>query len=487
MWRARNVRTVGDRGYLVYMVLMLVLVAVAPVARAVWLSATGTEGVALFTSAAAPGVTVFVVAGLWAGALLLGRDRGPALLPPFLTHALAASALPRSDAFLSPVIRAGALVTVLTSLVAGVVAGSLLSQGLADPLSAGIFTMVGAMVGIITTLAWLAGQAFPRAAVPVALGVLAAGAVTALVPVLQQFTPWGWVGITYPREGSAHVLVALFAVTAVLVAAVPALMDRLGHAELAAQAARWDSATVHAAGMDFTAATALYQRRPHHGRRLRAVRPMGRLSVTFLIRDLVGATRTPGRFIVGVLALVGAGVLITFAFAPVTPGWLLGAAAGLVVFAGLGPLTDGLRHAASVASDFPLYGISDEHLLANHLLFPAGIIVIVLLIVVVVCSVIAGIGATAPILSSLMLGMLTLVSRVNNALKGPLPPVLLAPIPTPMGDVGAAVRMAWAMDALLLAAATGASVALLFQAPALLIGVTAILLGVGISRWRHRR
>lgn len=85
-----------------------------------------------------------------------------------------------------------------------------------------------------------------------------------------------------------------------------------------------------------------------------------------------------------------------------------------------------------------------------------------------------------------MLGMLALIARVSNALKGPLPPALLTPIPTPMGDVGAAIRMTWALDALLLAALARASAALAFQAPALLIGVTATLLGVGINRWRHR-
>lgn len=58
IWRARNVRTLGDRGFLVYMAFMVALVTVVPVARAVWLSASSAEGVALFASPAAPGVTV---------------------------------------------------------------------------------------------------------------------------------------------------------------------------------------------------------------------------------------------------------------------------------------------------------------------------------------------------------------------------------------------------------------------------------------------
>ncbi|KRC61353.1 hypothetical protein ASE14_10705 [Agromyces sp. Root81] len=486
IWRARNVRTVGDRGFLIYMVLMVALVTVAPLARAVWLSAASEEGVALFASPAAPGVTMLIVAGLWSGGLLLGRDRGPALHPPFLTHALAASDLPRSDTFRGPVLRAGVLVTTMTTLVAGLVAGSLVHHGLSEPLSGAVFTAAGAMVGVITTVAWLVGQAFPRAAMPVALGVLALGVTTAAIPLMQPFTPWGWVGLAYPGSGTSHIVVALAALTASLAAVVPVLMNRLDLTALAVQSARWDAAAAHTTGMDFNMAAALYQGRPHRGRGTRAIRPRNRLAWTFLIRDAVGSTRTPGRLIVGVAALAASGVLITLAFAPATPGWLLGAAAGLIVFAGIGPLSDGIRHAASVAGDFPLYGISDEHLLANHALFPLAVVVLVLLAAVIVCSILTGIAVAAPLASAFVLGLLTLVARVSNALKGPLPPVLLTPIPTPMGDLSAAVRMTWALDGLLLAALAGASAALAFEVPLLFIGVAVTLITVGINRWRHR-
>ncbi|MEF3403732.1 hypothetical protein [Agromyces sp. CCNWLW203] len=486
IWRARDVRTAGDRGFLVYMVLMVALVTVAPLARAVWLSATSAEGVALFASPAAPGATMLVVSSMWTGALLLGRDRGPALRPPFPTHALAVSDLPRSSAFRGPVLRAGGLVTATTTLVAGLVAGSLAMSGLSEPLSVAVFAAVGAMVGVITTVAWLAGQAFPRAAVPVALGVLAVGVTTAVVPVIQPFTPSGWVGLAYPGTSSSHTLIALAALTATLVAAVPVLMNRLDIAVLTAQAARWDSATAHVTSMDFTTAAALYRRRPYTGRRSRAVRPMSGLAWTFLIRDAIGAARTPGRLVVGVVALTASGVLITLAFAPGSPGWLLGAAAGLIAFAGLGPVTDGIRHAASVAGDFPLYGISDERLLANHALFPLVVLVIVLLAAAVVCSILTGIPAASPLASALALGLLALFTQVGNALKGPLPPELLTPIPTPMGDLGAAVRMTWAVDGVLLAASAGASAALAFESPLLLTGVAVTVVIVGINRWRHR-
>jgi hypothetical protein len=213
---------------------------------------------------------------------------------------------------------------------------------------------------------------------------------------------------------------------------------------------------------------------------------MDRLSVTFFIRDAIGATRTPGRLIAGILALTCAGALIVLAFAPATPSLLLGAVAGVILFTGLGPLTDGLRHAAYVASDLPLYGISDAHLLTNHLLFPLTITAIVLVTAVAICAAVTGIAVIPPLLSALTLALLSLVARVSNALKGPLQPALLAPIPTPMGDLGAAIRLIWALDAVLVAAIAGVSATLILQTPVLLVGITSAMLAVAVHRWRRR-
>lgn len=487
LWRARTAGTTSDRAFAVYLLLMLALVTMIPVGRAVWLSAASPEGLALLSDAAAPEVTSLVVAALWAGALFLGSTRGPVVLPPLLTHALAVSDLPRFTAFRSPLLRSGAIITTVCAVAAGVIATSLASHGLADVAGVARFIVVGAIVGAISTVLWLVGQAFPRASVGGALGIVAIGWLGTIAPSVLEYAPWGWAGPSYPTEEAGPSFVALAALVLSLVALVPTLMNRLGFDALTAQAARWDSATAHATGLDFSSAMTIYQARPHAGRDIRAVRPSSHLAWTFVVRDAIGALRTPGRLIAGVLALVAAGALVVTAFAPGMPGWLLGSVAGLVVFAGLGPLTEGIRHAASAVADFPLYGIGDERLIAQHTLFPLAVTVIVIVGTVAVCSALMGVGAGAPILSALVIGLMTIVARVNNALKGGLPAVLLTPVPTAIGDPMAAVRMLWALDAIVLSAIGGASAVLLFEAPIFGLSVGAAVIATGISRWRGRR
>lgn len=289
----------------------------------------------------------------------------------------------------------------------------------------------------------------------------------------------------YPVATATGSLAPLLALTAVAVAAVPALMNSLTVTQLVSQASRWESATSYATGMDLAAATTVYQAAPTVGRHLRAVKPALRRPLAFLLRDAVGAARTPVRLAAAVLALVAAATLLMLSLAPESPNWALGAVAGVILFAGLGPLTDGVRHAANVASDLPLYGISDERLLAHHTLFPTLATITVLVLTTVICSLLIG-HAIPGVLGSLALGILAITARIGNALKGPLPPALLTPIPTPMGDLGAAVRLTWALDGALLTALAGASAVLAFQSPLLLVSVGAALTGLTIHRWRHR-
>lgn len=484
IWNARN--SAGrDRAFAVYMAFMVALVAVVPVARAVWMGATSPAGLALFADAAAPVVASLLVAMLWAGALLVGRVRGPALLAPFLTHTLAMSDLRGTDIFLRPMLRATALIATTTTTVAVTVGASLAQHGIVRILDVALFGVGGALVGAVTAALWLTGQAFPRAAGAAALSILILAFVAFATPALHVVLPWAWVG--YPTQMRAPMMAALAALTVALLAAVPPLLNRLRHATLMAQSLRWDALVTHATGMDFASAVTMYQPHPRIGRRWRAVRPGRTLSATFFVRDAIGAARTPGRLAIGVGALAASGMLLTLALTPGAPAWLLGAVAGVIAFGGLGPLTDGLRHAASMAADFSPYGVSDRTLVAYHLLFPLVVTVAVLLAAVGVAAVLMAVPPGTVVLSALLLGLFVLGIRVNSAIKGPLPTVLLAPMPTPMGDSMAAVRLVWALDAIMLAALLGTAVASLFTMPLFFAGIAVAIVGTAPIRWQRRR
>lgn len=474
---------------------MVGTVAVAPIARMIWLAITRPSVISALASPVAPAFAALVVALFWAGALLFGRDRGPALHPPVLTHVLASSALSRADAFRGPVLRAGAAVTVLSTVATATVGFSLWSSSLATLGSVAVFAGAGAAVGIIGTVAWLAGQAFPRAATVLASGIVALSTLGVFAPQVLAASPWGWVGASYPAAAGAAdfgqllglgQLAGIFALTCLLVAAAPSMLNRLRQTELFTQALHWELAVLRTGVMDFEAAAGTYRQSPRLGRSIRAVRPALPAPLRFLVSDAIGAARRPMRLASGVLALVAAGVLVCIALSldGGSAALLLAAAAGLIAYLGLGPLTDGLRYAANVAADYPLFGISDERLLAGHTLFPLAAIIVVLLIAAAATSLLVGLSLTMPLAAALSLGLTTLILRIAVALKGPLPPAFLTPIPTPAGDLAVVLQLTWAFDGVLLS--TGAGAALFAHLPVLLAGIAFIGAGLSISRWRNR-
>lgn len=485
IWRARHVRDLRDRAYLVYVTLMVALVTIVPLVRVVSVSMTSTDGITLLTSSDAPSITMLATAGIWASSLLLGRVHGPALRPPFLSYALASSNVSRAASFRGPFLLSMATMVTLTTMVGILIGASLVSAGHSPLSDALMFVLASTCVGVISAIAWLVGQAMPRTAAVLAPTVFALGVVTNAIPAIQPFTPWGWVGFAYPVATATGSLAPLLTAAMIAVAAVPTLLNRLTLTLLISQAVRWETATSYASAMELADATTVYQARPGTGRYLRAVKPTLPRPLMFVLRDAVGALRTPVRLFAAVLALAAAATLLTFGTASESPAWALGAAAGVILFAGLGPLTDGIRHAASVASDLPLYGISDGRLLAQHTLFPVLVAITVLAFTSVICSLFIG-HAMPAMVGSLPLGILAITARIGNALKGPLPPALLTPIPTPIGDLGAAARLTWALDGVVLTALAGASAALVLQSPLLLVAVAVALTGLTIHRWLHR-
>jgi len=133
------------------------LVTVVPLGRAVSLAASSPQGVALLTTPDASSAVAALVAGLWASFLLLGRVRGPALRPPFPTHALASSDLLRTTSFRGPFLRSAALVVASTAAVGVLIGTSLMTVGRSGPGEALLFVLACVCVGIVSAVAWLAG------------------------------------------------------------------------------------------------------------------------------------------------------------------------------------------------------------------------------------------------------------------------------------------------------------------------------------------
>lgn len=480
IWRGRAPVSNADRAYAVYLGVLVLLVTVVPTARALWLAVTDSELAGALASADAPAVTSLGVALLWALALLVGRERGPAVLPPFLAFTFGTSDLSRSRAFRRPALLAGILITASAAAVAGSIGAVLVVRGDADLRSAVIFAVAGASIGAIAATGLLLGQAFPRTALAVAAVLITVGSVTSAVPSLLELTPWGWVALCYPSGGAPAASAGVLALAVGSVCFWPALMNRLTLAALLSHSIRWESAVAHATTVELGTAAAVYRGRPYAARRVRATRGSRMLWLTFLQRDAIGAVRTPGRLVLGVAAVAAAMILLAWGSGS---GWAVGAAAGVLLLAGVGPFSDGVRHAASVASDLPLYGVGDGHLLALHSVFP---VTVTLLVVLAAATVVATAGASLSALPTVIgLAALAVVLRISAALKGPLPPVLLSPIPTPMGDLGAAARVMWALDALILAALAGAAAA--SGASLALAAVVTIALGTCIHRWLRRR
>jgi hypothetical protein len=347
-----------------------------------------------------------------------------------------------------------------------------------------VFVVASLGVGLVAGSAWLVGQIFPRSALPAGVLLAAVGSVSAFVSPVTPLPLWGWAAAAYPSEGSLIAAVSLLVFGVLVLGVAVARMERLRRPDLEAQAQRWDTAQVFASTFDLGAASAVYQARPRLFRTMHAVRRVRSHVVRFFLRDALGAVRTPLRATMGAASLTAAGIIIGWGLTP-TVFW--GAAAGVLVYLGMGPVSDGLRHAVAMSADLPLYGISDRLLVACHTTFPGFCAVFL----VGVGSIVAGMAdgnsvAGVQLISSVVATVtLSITVRVVTSLKGPMPIALLAPVSTPMGDVGAVTRLLWLFDGLLLAALSGllcvtgawllASVELLF---------VAFLM---VRRWTRRR
>lgn len=214
-------------------------------------------------------------------------------------------------------------------------------------------------------------------------------------------------------------------------------------------------------------------------------------------RDLLGIARTPARTLAALLGMFGAVCLavlstVSLASSPISAA-IFGAVALLAAYTALGPWSRGLRVAGQATGAAPMLPYSAAGLLLRHLIVPGALSVIVCGVGASVAAqylpretLLAGtvlpVAAAAPpaFVVGTLLGMFAVLLRLLGALKGPLPQQLLAPVPTPAGDMSGVNIMIWNLDgpiwALLLGAGLGAIAAVSSMWAVLLVFAALVLL-----------
>ena len=513
--RARGDRlSAGDVSYRIYLAVMLAIIVVAPAVRAGILA----WAPAIPETAAHPAGVAAALTLSTAGLALLGSRAGPARAGLPQLDLLFTAALPRAR-LLGPSLgrwfAAGASVGAAIGGMAAVALALAAANGLASgaSLELGIIAALvgaGAALGVLGVGALLLGQRGPRVRGGVALGLaaLAAAQLAAAgrgVGALPD--PWSASAALLERAASGSagdalpvslILLPALAALAVLCGALP-LATRLSRERLRAQAVNWDAASALALTGDPTAALARFGEPVRHGRRL-ILRPARGLGGTILRRDLLGLVRAPGRSLAGLGGMLAAGALWGSALAgggsPLRAA-LLGAAATVVAALAAQPWCRGLVAAAAGVGSPALLPSGPGALMARHALLPALAATLALAAgALLVCAGVgvgvvadpgagsgpaeaAGVGAllTAPVLAAAVV-----LLRVAAALKGTIPLRLLAPVPTPLGDVSAVNVFIWTIDgpvvALLVGAALGASWGAALAAPQV---AGPVLAGSGVS------
>lgn len=492
IWKKRGLKQTLNLGYVIYALFLLCLIAVLPIARVIWIIGTGPQAFELLSSETAPSALVFFIAALWASSLFLGSKRGPALFPPFLTYAFGTSSLSKWKIYRVRLLSSALVFSISIGGLASIAAGSLAEHTLFSGIAAFVLIGSGLLAGGIGSVFFLVGQAFPKKAGYFAMLLLGLGYVCSINRDTWALIPMGWWGLIY--QTTFHAPSSLYVIFSIIIFASgvlflnPYIVNRLRYETLMKQSIRWELATVFISTMDFAGAAEVYQSQPSFGRNIHAVNEQSHLLFVFFARDFIGSIRTPGRFVSALLAFVASSLLATAASTVGVFGWLLGTIAALLAFAGLGPLTDGLRNAARVASDFPLYGLSDSRLLLYRVPYPAVVALTINGISTIAFSTALGASQSVSMALGTYICLLALSTRIISSLKGSMPLELLSPAPTPFGDFNALVRILWAFEGLIISMIVGASsLQLINGQPVVALATTGMIAVLARGRWRKRR
>ena len=503
--RARGATlSAGDVSYRIYLAIMLTIIVVAPGVR---LGVLGAAPV-LPELVREPGAVAALLTAATAGVVLLGGRLGPARAGLPQLDLLFPSPIPRWRLLAPAVARFLLAAAGLGALLGGVWAvSSALRSPLPLALASGVI-LAGVCTCVLGIGALLVGQSGIRARTILAsaLALLAVAQLT-LGPLAD---PWSATArlleMSVLPAGSVEVVAVhvptLLAVLAVPVAAALAVVcgavpfaARLPRDVLREQAVNWDAASALALTGDPTAALARFGAPVRHGRGLR-LRSTGSLIRVLMRRDLLGLVRAPGRTLAGLGGVCAAGAVWAAAVQPglgIGGAAILGAVAALLGSLGAQPLCRGIVTAAGGAGSPALLPLSPAVLLAAHALVPA------LVCVVLACGGAAaailisggaalGFGGLLAVWTAPALACAIVLLRAAAALKGTIPLRLLAPVPTPLGDVSAVNVFLWSVDGPLVALLVGGVLAAGTATGSPLLGVAAaVLVLVSLTGWAYSR
>lgn len=496
-----------EGAYRVYLAVAVCLVAVAPLLRMLFLALLEPAALAWLTSMEFAeqlrvGAAVIVPSGV-----LLGTVRGPALLTPFETVTLGSNQLPRRVTLRRPFLRSALLAGAAAAALSGLASAAVVAGTGASPLSAAGCVLAAVGLACMAVVASLLGQAVgSRLAWGLSLLLLLAG----LSPLgAGAWFASSWSGLagsgstsgpgfgtgagpvlSAASNGATAGTLCLIGVAAASLTVVPRLLDRLRGDRLLLQARRREAAAMSVATGELSGAAASYREEPSWGRNLRAVIGGPRV-FAMLVRDAVGALRTPQRAVLGAMALGLAALLIAApaglaglagpagaagAVGAVGAASSAGVAAPVVVavlgsvsmFLALGSFADGFRHAADAAAGAATFGtpVGEQFLL--HAVFPAAVVILVVGAVALMTG-----GGFAPVMG----GLAMVAVRALEAARGHLPPLLLTPMPSEVGDLSVLARLAWQFDSVIIAAGFGSVTMLLWGAGAPVLSGVALVAG----------
>ena len=474
----------SDLAYGLYLAIMLTIIVVAPFVRAVVLLLAGSPS----PSPAAVEPLFAALPLLLAAAALAGAHTGPAHARLPEVDLILSSTLPRPLVLRRAMLRVALAAVLITTSVTGVLLGGAAARGdLALPM--GLLPLAGAAgVGLLASVAMLLGQLGRACRWAVAVGSAALAGV------------WGTRAFgLLPVEWSASAAqlnwwVLGFGLVAAAVAA--ALSALVPWDVLREQSLRWSAVSALALTGDLHMATerlgapVRVGRGWHSAVQAWSARAPGPTAL-ILRRDLLGIMRTPGRSLGALFGAVASGALLAVGVLRAdTPLWAAaaGATALLLAYASIGPWCRGLRAAAGTFGGLPIVPLAPSGLVLRHALLPLGCAGVTVSLsclgtMALLRVDIASLGTAA--VCGAGAGAVVLGLRLVGALKGPLPNRLLAPVPTPAGDMSGVNVLLWSLDgvfwAVLLGSALGAALAVAPPVAAAGAVLALVLLGIGAA------